>query len=155
METRASQLNQRIAILLADDDPQVCSAICLIMEQEPGTQVVAEAVDGESLLGQLSVSCKGTKGTGGNTTTKSIPEVQNFILLLDWELPGFNPVEQIPRLRVSYPELIIVAWSVQTNARQIALASGADGFVSKSDPPDQVMAKLRALVTCPGSNPPE
>ena len=150
METQASQLNQNIAILLADDDPQVCSAIRLILEQEPGTQVVAEAVDGEGLLKQFSESCIGTKGSGENTTTKLIPEVQHFILLLDWELPGFNPVEQIPRLRASCPELIIVAWSVQTDARQIALGSGADAFVSKSDPPDQVMAKLRALVTCPG-----
>ena len=150
METQASQLNQNIAILLADDDPQVCSAIRLILEQEPGTQVVAEAVDGEGLLKQFSESCIGTKGSGENTTTKLIPEVQHFILLLDWELPGFNPVEQIPQLRASYPKLIIVAWSVQTDARQIALGSGADAFVSKSDPPDQVMAKLRALVTCPG-----
>ena len=155
METQASQLNQNMAILLADDDPQVCSAMCLILEQEPGTKVVAEAVDGESLLEQLPESCKGTKGTGGNTTTKSISELQHFILLLDWELPGFNPVEQIPQLRASYPKLIIVAWSVQTDARQIALGSGADAFVSKSDPPDQVMAILYALVTYPGSNPPE
>jgi CheY-like chemotaxis protein len=71
--------------------------------------------------------------------------VQHFILLLDWELPGFNPVKHIPHLRATFPKLIVVALSAQTEARQIALASGVDAFVSKSDPPDQVMAKLRAL----------
>ena len=146
METKADQLNQRIAILLADDDHQVCSAMRLILEQESEIQVVGEVFDGETLLDLLSVSCKGTKDNGGNTTANSIKEPEHFVLLLDWELPGFSPVEEISHLRATFPELIVVALSVQTEARQVALASGVDAFVSKSDPPDQVMAKLRALV---------
>jgi CheY-like chemotaxis protein len=146
MGTNAGQHKQRMAILLADDDPQVCSAIRLILEQESGTEVVGEVVDGKSLLAQLSKSCISTYGVGGNTTINSKIDGQFFVLLLDWELPGFDPVKQIPDLRVTCPKLIVVALSVQTEARQIALASGVDAFVSKSDPPDQVMAKLRALV---------
>lgn len=146
METKAGQLTQRMAILLADDDPQVCSAMCLILEQEAGIQVVGEVVNGESLIQLLSENYNGTNVAGGRTTTKSLTEVEYFVLLLDWELPGFNPVEQIPALRANCPGLIVVALSVQTEARPIALASGVDAFVSKSDPPDQVMAKLRGLV---------
>lgn len=146
MGTNAGQLNQRMAILLADDDPQVCSAMRLILEQESGTEVVGEAVDGKSLFAQLSKSHISTKGVGGNTTKNPITDGQYFVLLLDWELPGFDPVKQISDLRATCPKLIVVALSVQTEARQIALASGVDAFVSKSDPPDQVMAKLRALV---------
>lgn len=146
METKATPVTQRMAILLADDDPQVCSAIRLILEQEGETEVIGEAGDGRNLLKLLSECCKGNNVPGGNEIRKAETEAQQFILLLDWELPGFKPLEQISNLRVAYPGLVIVALSVQIDARQNALASGVDAFVSKSDPPDQVMAKLRALV---------
>jgi DNA-binding NarL/FixJ family response regulator len=146
METKSAPLAQRMTVLLADDDPQVCSAIRLILEQEAETEVIGEAVDGQSLFKLLSECCKGNNVPGGNAIQESEKEAQQFILLLDWELPDFKSLDQIPDLRTAYPGLIIVALSVQTEARQNALASGVDAFVSKSDPPDQVMAKLHALL---------
>lgn len=145
MKNKADQHKQHMAILLADDDPQVCSAMRLILEQEPGIRVIGEVFDGENLLALLSENLIKNNDGKAIAATVSEKESLHFVLLLDWELPGFKPVKQIPCLRAIFPELIVVALSVQTEAKQIALASGVDAFVSKSDPPDQVMSKLRAL----------
>ncbi len=146
MKNKADQLKQHMAILLADDDPQVCSAMRLILEQEFEVRVIGEAFDGDSLLALLLGNWPQTNNGGGKRTIESEKESQYYVLLLDWELPDFKPGEQIPYLQANFPGLIVVALSVQTEAKQIALASGVDAFVSKSDPPDQVMAKLHALV---------
>jgi CheY-like chemotaxis protein len=71
--------------------------------------------------------------------------LQPDVLLLDWELPGLNPADAVSRLRAILPQLTVIALSGRLEARQTALAAGADAFVSKSKPPSQLLAVLRAI----------
>jgi DNA-binding NarL/FixJ family response regulator len=116
----------RMNILLADDQKAVRSALRLLLEQESRLTVVAEAGDASELLRKTKVN-------------------RPDMVLLDWELPGCESEELIPELRARYPELIIIALSSQPEARREALYSGADGFVSKGSPPQQVIEVVRKV----------
>jgi two-component system response regulator DesR len=120
----AGLLVEPMRVLLADDQEKVRSALKLFIEQEGGFCVVGEAITASDLLHNI---------------IRTNPQV----VLLDWELPGLpdSPYKLNP-LRLVAPDLKIIALSGVPEARKSALAEGADGFVSKSEPPENV---LRAL----------
>jgi DNA-binding NarL/FixJ family response regulator len=118
-------------VLIADDQPQVRSALRLLLKQEPGVTVVGEAEDTQQAL-ELAAGQR--------------PD----LVLLDWELPGpwaAQPLKNagqhlLPALRARCPQVKVVALSGRPEARQAALAAGADAFVSKGDPPERVLAAV-------------
>jgi DNA-binding NarL/FixJ family response regulator len=112
-------------ILLADDQPKVCSALRLILEQEPELIVVGEATDADALSIAMERLC---------------PD----LVLLDWELPGLT-ARLVCVLRRRFPAATIVALSGRPEAQQAALEAGADAFVSKGDPPEQLLQTLQAV----------
>lgn len=112
-------------VLLADDQLKVRSALRLLLEQQPAISVIGEAVDATGLLDWLRVTC---------------PDV----LLLDWELPGFEAGTLLPTLRALCPHLRTIALSSRPEMRRAALAAGADAFVSKGDPPERLLAAIRS-----------
>jgi DNA-binding NarL/FixJ family response regulator len=111
-------------ILLADDQPQVRSALRLLLEHEPWVCGVGEAEDLQDLLGR---------------SASQSPDV----ILIDWELPGLLPVDGISSVRQAYPSIRIVALSSRPEARPSALRAGADLFVCKCDPPKVLLAALQ------------
>jgi DNA-binding NarL/FixJ family response regulator len=110
-------------ILLADDQPQVRSALRLLLEQEIPALIVGEAETLDDLLSRRPAQS---------------PEA----ILLDWELPGLSPATGLPAIRRAYPLAQIVALSSRPEARQTALQAGADRFVCKGDPPERLLAAL-------------
>lgn len=112
-------------ILLADDQSQVRFALRVLLEQQPGLEVVGEAADGESLLAKAGTQC---------------PD----LVLLDWELPRTVVSQLLPALRSACPGLLVIALSGQPEVRSTALAAGADGFVCKCDPPERLLEAIAA-----------
>ena len=118
-------------VLIADDQPQVRSALRLLLGHEPGMTVVGEADDVERTL---------------ELAARQRPD----LVLLDWELPGLPAAgpstnggqHLLLALRARCPGTKGVALSGRPEARQAALAAGADGFVSKGDPPEQLLAAM-------------
>ncbi|NJP04777.1 MAG: response regulator transcription factor [Chloroflexaceae bacterium] len=115
-----------IRILLADDEPALCSALRLLLEQEPGLTVVGEA-------------------TGASSAQQQAATVHPDLMLLDWELPGSIGVSLLHSLRGIASEMQIIVLSSRPEARRAALVAGADAFVSKGDPPDCLLATIRGL----------
>jgi DNA-binding NarL/FixJ family response regulator len=109
-------------VLLADDDGQVCSALRLLLEQVPGVTVVGEARDSESLATEMMAAA---------------PDA----VLLDWELPGLSPGPHLAALKADGQSRVVVL-STRPEARKAAMTAGADAFVSKGDPPENVLAAL-------------
>lgn len=114
--------------LLADDQAKVRSALRLLLNHAPDVDVLGEAVDATGLLDWVRAAC---------------PD----LVLLDWELPGFSPGLMIT-LRELCPALTVIALSGQPEARRAALSTGADAFVSKGDPPEQLMAAIGDCRRC-------
>lgn len=111
-------------ILLADDQTKVRFALRALLGQKPELCVVSEAVDAKELLAQAEAVC---------------PD----LVLLDWGLQGQTLVDLLPALRQICPELSVIALSGRSEARQAALAAGADAFISKTDPPDKLLAAIK------------
>lgn len=113
-------------ILLADNRSKVRFALRVLLEQRPEFEIVGEAVDAEDLLAQVEAAC---------------PD----LVLLDWRLPSTAAADLLLALRGVCPDLCMIALSERPEARRAALAAGADAFVSKADPPEQLLAAIRSL----------
>jgi DNA-binding NarL/FixJ family response regulator len=106
-------------VLLADDQAKVRSALRLLLEQQPDVEILGEAVDSLGVLDWLKATS---------------PD----LVLLDWELPAFRG-NMLPLMRELCPSVVVIALSGRPEARQAALAAGANAFVSKGDPPERLL----------------
>jgi len=124
-------LRNGMRVLIIDDQPQVRSALRLLLREELGVTAVGEAGDLAQALELIGVE-------------------QPDLVLLDWELPARGgAAEALANLRTAYPGLAVIALSTRPGARQAALAAGADGFVSKGEPPERVVDGVRGCRCTP------
>jgi len=112
-----------IRVLIVDDQPQVRSALRLLLREKLGVTVVGEASDLDQALELVGLE-------------------QPDLVLLDWELPTQGGAAALAGLRTARPGLAVIALSGRPEARRAALAAGADAFVSKGEPPDWLMASV-------------
>jgi DNA-binding NarL/FixJ family response regulator len=112
-------------ILLADRQSRVRSALRLLLEQRDDTFAISEAENGAAVLAEVRRGC---------------PD----LLLLDWDLPGLSRADLIAALKRQCPCLAVIVLDSQPQRREAALCAGADGFVSKNDPPETLLAAIEA-----------
>jgi len=113
-------------VVLADDEAHIRSALRLLLEQEPGIQVVDEIAESRVLRQRVKTH---------------LPD----LLLLDWELPESGGAGLIYDAHMIAPELRVIVLSSRPENRTSALAAGAHAFVSKGDPPDVLLATIRRV----------
>jgi two-component system response regulator NreC len=116
-----------ISIVLADDHTLVRKALRMLLEAEPGFEVVAEAEDADGAVRYL----RGHK-----------PDV----LILDLNMPGRPSLEAIGDMREASPETKIVMLTMQQEpafARQ-ALQQGVLGYVLKEAANDELVQAVRS-----------
>ena len=112
-------------ILLADDQDKVRSALRFLLDQEKGLDVVAEVLDAQELVTQTEA-------------------VAPDLVFLDWELAGLED-RTLSTLRRIRPGLCVITLSGRPEAREAALAAGADVFVSKVGPPERLLMAIRVV----------
>lgn len=113
-------------ILVADNDARVRMALNTLLQQEPEKVAVRESNDISSLAVQVK-------------------QFKPDLVLLDWELPGRPAAALLLSLHgLNYNPKIIVL-STRPESEREALGAGADAFVCKGDPPDQLLGSLRRL----------
>jgi two-component system nitrate/nitrite response regulator NarL len=117
-------------ILLADGQAKVRFALRVLLDRQPGLEIVGEAADAEELMAQAA---------------SRYPD----LVLLGWELPSSPGTDLLPNLRSVCPELSVIALSGRPEARRVALDAGAKAFVSKSDPPERLLAAIRNCLPQP------
>jgi DNA-binding NarL/FixJ family response regulator len=110
-------------VLLADDQVKVRFALRVLLERQPDVAVVGEASDARELVDQLAAT-------------------RPDALILDWELPGLAATRAIAALLKAFPGLIVIALSGRPEARREAEMAGASAFVSKTDPPECLLAVM-------------
>jgi len=110
-------------VLVADKEARVRSALRLLLEQMPGMWTVNEACDMQGLVDWLE-------------------RRRTDLLLLDWRLVNDNTAEFLPQVRLLAPGAKVVALSADDEDRGCALTSGANAFVSKTSPPEELIAIL-------------
>lgn len=70
------------------------------------------------------------------------------LVLLDLWLPGFEPMEDFPALRkeFSLSQVVVVSMTVNLTLIKIAMAAGANGFLSKTVSPNEIAGALKAVM---------
>jgi two-component system, NarL family, response regulator NreC len=121
-----SASSDTIRIVLADDHAVVRSGLRLLLDNEPGFEVVAEASD-------LDGARRYVRGH------------HPAVLILDLNMPGGSSLEAIPLIREESPGTQIVVLTMQQEpafARQ-ALGTGALGYVLKEAADDELVEAVR------------
>jgi DNA-binding NarL/FixJ family response regulator len=110
------------AVLLADDDAAVRTALRTVLDADPAVRVVGEAADGAEAV-ELAVRTR--------------PDV----VLLDLRMPGVDGLTALPRLRALRPAPAVVALTVLDADAWVlrALDLGAAGFLPKATPPRELV----------------
>jgi two-component system response regulator NreC len=115
-----------IRLILADDHAVVRSGLRMLLDSEPGFEVVAEASDVDS-------------------AKRYVRGHHPDVLVLDLNMPGGSSLEAIPVIREESPETQIVVLTMQQEpafARQ-ALGAGALGYVLKEAADDELVEAVR------------
>jgi DNA-binding NarL/FixJ family response regulator len=125
MEARLDE-NQPMAhtILIVDDHPSFRASARRLLEAD-GYEVVGEALDGESAL-------------------EAVRELRPEIVLLDVQLPGIDGFEVAARLTNGGggPAVVLTSSRDAGDVEPYAAASGARGFVPKSELSGEALAVL-------------
>lgn len=115
-----------ISVLLVDDHPVVIEGLRKLLEVAGDIDVTGAANDASSAL-------------------KQAQKLKPDVILLDLRMPGATGIQTTRRLREQeYPGAIIVLTSYGDQAYVTqALEAGADGYLLKSTPSDQLIQSIR------------
>lgn len=115
-------------VLVVDDDPLVRSALTLMLGGASDLDVVGEAGDGRQGV-ELALSLR--------------PDV----VLMDVRMPVLNGLEATRELHARPdPPRVVVLTTFDADEHVLgALAAGADGFLLKDTPPEEIVAAVRAV----------
>ena len=111
-------------IILADPNQKTLWALKTLIDEEPGMEVIGEAVNAQQLQA---------------VAEKSSAD----LVLLDKKLPGAEIEQQISELRNLQPRPVVVGMSSNNDDSRFMLKAGADAFLSKGERPDWLLAVLR------------
>jgi DNA-binding NarL/FixJ family response regulator len=118
--------NRRMAptILIVDDHPSFRASARRLLEAD-GYEVVGEALDGESAF-------------------EAVRELRPEIVLLDVQLPGLDGFEVAARLTNGGggPAVVLTSSRDASDVEPYAAASGARGFVPKSELSGEALAAI-------------
>lgn len=117
-----------IRLLMVDDHPMLRAGLALVLNSEPGFQVVAEADDGPTALALWR-------------------ERRPDVMLLDLSMSGMDGIETLERLRAEFPDarvLMLTSSEAPENVRH-ALAAGAGGYVTKNVRRAELVMAIRSV----------
>ena len=117
---------KKLRIFIAFADEKLRIAMLLLLDHEPGMVVVGIPDRLPGLVTQLDVS-------------------QPDVLLLEWSVPFNSMKEMIGDISHLSPSPKIILLSNIPEEREAALAAGADHFIVKNAPPDELLLILNRI----------
>jgi DNA-binding NarL/FixJ family response regulator len=118
-----------ISVLLVDDHPVVIEGLRKLLTTAGDIVVIGEARDASGALEQAR-------------------NLKPDVILLDLRMPGANGVQATRRLReqdVASAVIILTSYGDQAYVRQ-ALEAGADGYLLKTTPSEELIAAIRSTL---------
>jgi two-component system, NarL family, response regulator NreC len=118
---------QEITVVLADDHNVIRTGLRAMLEGEADLRVIGEAADAPA-------------------AQKIVRDRRPDVLVLDLQMPGADPAEDVPALREQVPGTAIVVLTMQSDPRRARdlLRAGASGYVLKQAAERQLTAAIRA-----------
>lgn len=121
-------LGEPIRLGLVDDHPIVRESLRLFFEGHDDMKVIAEA------------DC-------GRAAIDMVRRHPIDVLLLDIEMPGQSGIDAIALIRAKAPHLAVLAYSGHAEREYAVplIRSGANGYLCKTAPPEQLVAAVRKV----------
>jgi DNA-binding NarL/FixJ family response regulator len=113
-------------VVVADDHVMTREALAAILQSEPGIEVVGQCGNG---LEAVELAGK----------------LQPDVVLMDRYMPVVDGLEATRSIKTLWPAIRIIGHSImdEKTGRSRMLAAGADEFVSKTSPPENLLAAIR------------
>ena len=119
---------KKIRILLADDHNIMRRGLRLLLERQPGFEVVGEAADGRLAVERAEAA-------------------KPDVVVLDIAMPNMSGIEAAQRISASLPQTAIVILSMHSDEGYVlrALKAGAKGYVLKDSAENDLIEAIRAV----------
>lgn len=117
-----------IRVLVADDHPTLRAGVLQAIKEAPDIEVVGEA------------------GTGPELWTR-LAEVRPDVVLLDLQMPDFEPLQESSRIQEQYPDTGIVVLTIYDDEQhvQALVRAGAGGYLLKEEEAGTVVRVIREV----------
>jgi two-component system, NarL family, response regulator LiaR len=115
-----------IRVLLVDDHAVVRKGLRALLDREPGLEVVGEAETGEQAV-------------------LAAERLRPDVVLMDLEMPGMGGIEATRLISASEPASRLVVLTSHAAEEDVfpALKAGAQGYLLKHSPPEDVLQAIR------------
>ncbi len=125
-----AEYDPRIRVLVVDDHAVVREGITRVLDGDERLTVVGEAGDGTRALEMLQ-------------------QDRADVVLVDVNMPRMNGAETVRKIRRTWPDIVLVGLSVQSDpsTAELMREAGAAGFIPKSGDSNQMIATILKLCT--------
>src|ERR1039458_6836765 len=119
---------KKIRILLADDHNIMRRGLRLLLERQPGFEVIGEAADGRQAVERAEAA-------------------KPDVVVLDIAMPNMSGIEAAQRISASLPQTAIVILSMHSDEGYVlrALKAGAKGYVLKDSAENDLIEAIKAV----------
>lgn len=122
-----------INVFLVDDHQVLLDGLELLLRDAPGIKIVGSAYHGQELLEKLHATKKWSKTTD--------------IILMDINMPVMDGYEATRQVKLNFPNVKVIVLSMQDQVADVneAVASGADGFLSKNKTKKEIIDAIKRV----------
>jgi DNA-binding NarL/FixJ family response regulator len=125
----------RIRVLVADNQPRARQSMKALLAAWHQVEEVCEAASGREVV-------------------RLVEEFQPDVVLMDVRMPEMDGLEATRLIKAKWPQVRVIVLSMYAEYEAAAMATGADAFVSKSDPPEKLRTMLADVITDKGTEGP-
>ena len=113
-------------VVIVEDDRGLREQLVRILESAPDLKCLGAYISGEEAL-------------------PKILEKRPHVVLMDIKLPGMSGIQCVAEIKKVAPEMQIIMVTIYEDSERIfrALKAGANGYLVKSSPPEQLLAAIR------------
>jgi DNA-binding NarL/FixJ family response regulator len=115
-------------ILIADDQTRARQSLRALLATWPTVEQVREASNGQEAV-------------------LSVEDAPPDVVVMDARMPEMDGLQATRVIKQRWPRVKVVVWSMYPEYEAEARCSGADAFVTKGEPPQQLLARIAAVMT--------
>jgi DNA-binding NarL/FixJ family response regulator len=116
-------MGQTRRVLIADDRARSRHGLRALLTTYPGIEVVGEAGNGKEAL-------------------RLVEERQPDAVVMDAKMPGMDGLTATRAIKGRWPEIKVIMLTMYSARRADALGSGADAFLMKGCPPQELLSAI-------------